>query len=126
MSSSDLPSNTKQLSVEANVTAKQGEGVPRRHPMVADGQFVTSFSSDVSTLYDSFTRACFKYGPYQYLGYREKDENGVAGPYQWLTYAQVKERVDNFASGLVNKLNLPEKTNVGIYSINRVEWVSEI
>lgn len=52
-----------------------------------------------------------------------KDEQGKAGPYHWLTYAQVRERVDNFASGLVNMFQLPEKANVGIYSINRVEWV---
>lgn len=52
-----------------------------------------------------------------------KDEQGKAGPYQWLTYSQVKERVDNFASGLA-MLQIPEKANIGIYSINRVEWVS--
>ena len=122
---SSLPSNPRQLSAEApNYESKPGEGVPRRHPLVADGQFVTTYSNDVSTLYDSFNRACSKYGPNQYLGYREKDETGIAGPYQWLTYEQVKKRVDDFASGLAAKLNLPEKTNVGIYSINRVEWVS--
>jgi long-chain acyl-CoA synthetase len=124
MSSSALPSNLRQLSVEVpNYTPRPGEGIPRRHALVADSQFITSYSAEVRSLYDSFMRSCSNFGSNNYLGYRAKDENGNVGPYQWISYYQVKERVDNFASGLVNKLHLPERSNIGIYSYNRVEWV---
>ena len=62
-------------------------------------------------------------GESNFLGYRVKDEQGKAGPYEWLTFSQVKERVDNFASGLAN-MQIPEKASIGIFSINRVEWVN--
>lgn len=62
-------------------------------------------------------------GESKFLGYRVKDEQGKAGAYQWLSYAQVRERVDYFASGVESFVQLPEKANIGIYSINRVEWV---
>lgn len=39
-----------------------------------------------------------------------------------MTYGEVKVRVDNIAAGLAS-FGMPEKSNIGLYSINRPEWV---
>jgi long-chain acyl-CoA synthetase len=48
--------------------------------------------------------------------------NGVAGPYKWQTYNQVLERVLNLGSAFAN-LGLKANDNVGLFSINKPEWV---
>lgn len=47
--------------------------------------------------------------------------SGEAGPYEWLTYREVAKKVQNLASGL-QSLNIATKANVGLYSVNRLEW----
>lgn len=44
------------------------------------------------------------------------------GPYEFLTYGEVRERVQNFASGMAS-FGLKGKDAVGLYSVNRIEWV---
>jgi len=48
--------------------------------------------------------------------------NGVAGPFVWETYQQVYDRVLNFASAL-STLGLTKGSSVGIFCVNRPEWV---
>lgn len=53
----------KQFSLEAtDIVPKQGEGIPRRHPLVADGQFIATYTADVRTLHDSFIHATNTHG----------------------------------------------------------------
>lgn len=58
-----MSSINKQFSVEAtDVVPKQGEGIPRRHTLVANGQFIATYAAEVRTLYDSFVLASSRYG----------------------------------------------------------------
>ena len=50
------------LSVEADVPAVKGEGKPRRHPLVANGDFIRLFKDGVETLHDTFRTAAAQYG----------------------------------------------------------------
>lgn len=55
--------NAGQLSVEvADALEMPGEGRPRRHPLTANGSFITSFEEGITTLYESFQNATSKYG----------------------------------------------------------------
>jgi len=56
------------------------------------------------------------------LGWRTVDAEGKAGPYQWLTYTQTVNRARNVGQGLLT-LGIQKGANVGIYAINRPEWV---
>lgn len=63
MSSESLPINVKLLSVESpDYVPRPGEGVPRRHPLIQDGQFIVTYNEEVRTLYESFNHAVSKYG----------------------------------------------------------------
>ena len=120
------------LSVEVQVPEKEGEGKPRRHILTADSGFITSFSDQVKTLYDGFKNSVSQYGTWRdallhhsigdkpYLGTRHVTD-GIAGDYIWLTYNEVAKRVQNLASGL-ETLEIGAKSNVGLYSVNRLEW----
>lgn len=109
------------FSVEADVPKVPGEGKPRRHPMVANGDFICLFKDDVRTLYDTFRNAVTQYGENDFLGWRPREKEGF-GPYKFMTYREVEERVVNFAAGLAS-FNLGEKSHIGLYAINRPEWV---
>ncbi|KAJ3000233.1 Long chain acyl-CoA synthetase 7 peroxisomal [Globomyces sp. JEL0801] len=52
-----------------------------------------------------------------FLGTRIKN-----GPYVWETYQDIYDRVKAFGSGLM-KLGVKENENLGMYSINRTEWI---
>jgi long-chain acyl-CoA synthetase len=47
---------------------------------------------------------------------------GVAGDYQWQTYDQIYTRMKNVGSALISRGFSPEE-NIGLFSINRAEWV---
>lgn len=65
-------------------------------------------------------RHLHRIGDKPYLGTR-LILDGTAGEYNWLTYRAVAERVENLASGL-ESLEIGDKSNVGLYSVNRLEW----
>lgn len=44
------------------------------------------------------------------------------GPFQFESYARVAERVLNMAA-VMKSLNFKEKACIGLYSVNRPEWV---
>lgn len=55
---------------------------------------------------------------------RREVTNGVVGGYTWLSYADANTRVKNIASGLSRLTGgLKKDTPVGLFSINRTEWV---
>jgi long-chain acyl-CoA synthetase len=56
------------------------------------------------------------------LGTRRK-ENGVLKEYVWESHKQVKQHIENFGKGLT-RLGLERQSAVGIYSVNRREWVN--
>ena len=56
------------------------------------------------------------------LGHRVLDAKGQIGPYQYQTYKQVSDRIRNFGAGL-RSLGIHDKSRIGLYAINRAEWV---
>jgi long-chain acyl-CoA synthetase len=88
-----------------------------------DGGLVEKIHPEVNTLYDNFMRGVRLYPKRPCLGEREVDDNGQAGEYRWQTYAEVAKRFTWFGSGLLELTGLQSGAFVGIYSINRPEWV---
>lgn len=114
-------------------------GQPRVHPLVLtrlNNKLIEWIDSDTRTLADNFWVRVEKTPDAQYLGHRPikkvtKDDGSteeVAGHYVWETYGQIGRKVLLWSTNIRNKLrdegvNLDPKTNVGLYSINRPEWV---
>ncbi|KAI9003599.1 hypothetical protein BC832DRAFT_559366 [Gaertneriomyces semiglobifer] len=97
-----------------------GSGKPRRHFCHVDQKLVGA-PEGVSTLYDNFLRGVSISGDSPFLGTRPIT-NGVPGPYVWQTYNEILRRVKNLASGIALR-NVKVDANVGLFSINRAEWI---
>lgn len=115
-----LEQQKKPQSVEVS-TALPGEGPIHRHVAFKDALLET-LDPKVRTLFDLFSQTCEKYGNAPYLGTRKKTVETV-GDYVWETYAEVKARRDNFGSGIVTLTGHKPDDPIGIYSINRSEWL---
>lgn len=50
-------------------------------------------------------------------------ENGVAKEYVWQSHPEVRQRIENYGKGLI-KLGLSRQKALGVYAVNRPEWVS--
>jgi long-chain acyl-CoA synthetase len=81
-------------------------------------------NEDEMTLYHNFLRGCeFEGGNRPCYGRRVVDPStGVAGPYEWFTYNQIKTRMDDLASGMAASFGLQRQDMVGIFLKNQVEW----
>ncbi|KAJ3277049.1 Long chain acyl-CoA synthetase 7 peroxisomal [Terramyces sp. JEL0728] len=114
-------SNPRFYSVEIPGSTKQGEG-PARRNVNFTGQLVETVS-DAHNLHENFLRGLQKsgYGEGQYLGHRSRVSREV-GPYVWETYNQIYARIQSFGTGLT-KVGATFGTNIGLFSINRTEWV---
>jgi len=97
-----------------------GEGKPRRNGAVGPDAPLIGVGESKS-LYENFLVGVKASNGGAYLGHRTIT-NGVAGPYVWETYTEVKTRLANLGSGLV-KLGLEPYKPLGLFSINRPEWV---
>ncbi|KDD73153.1 hypothetical protein H632_c2479p1, partial [Helicosporidium sp. ATCC 50920] len=75
----------------------------------------------VRTLYDAFENSVAKHGESPYLGKRQTQSGDQAGPYQWLTYAQVAAIRSAIGSGML-QLGVEPGARVGLYGVNSVEW----
>ena len=77
--------------------------------------------SDVQTIADVLKKGLEVSGNGPCLG---KRENKGKGPYTWINYSDVIERVGHIGSGLINKgVKSGNETRIGIYSANRAEWI---
>ena len=81
------------------------------------------------TLYENFNRGLQISRHSNYLGTRQMLPNGQYGPYKWLTYEDVNELRTIIGSSLI-KLSKNINANyklafhkIGIYSVNRKEWI---
>ncbi|KAH7470576.1 hypothetical protein PRIC1_001538 [Phytophthora ramorum] len=81
-------------------------------------------NEDEMTLYHNFLIGCgIENGSRPCYGQRSIDPaTGKAGPYEWLTYSQVKTRMDDVASGMAATFGLQRQDKVGIFCKNQVEW----
>ncbi|KAJ3087495.1 hypothetical protein HK102_010942 [Quaeritorhiza haematococci] len=86
------------------------------------------------TVYDAFETGLLFSKKDPFLGHRPTVKDPAtktvrSGPYVWQTYEQVAQRRLNFGSGLMNiwvddvKGDPNKKWNLGIYAVNRPEWM---
>ncbi|KAJ3167148.1 Long chain acyl-CoA synthetase 7 peroxisomal [Geranomyces variabilis] len=97
-----------------------GETKPRRHYLEGD-QPLQGCPAEAQSGYEVFLRGVKMSGDQPYLGHRPMNA-GVAGPYVWETYNQVHARIKNLGSGFT-KRGLVANDAVGLFSVNRPEWV---
>ncbi|RLN32472.1 hypothetical protein BBJ28_00007832 [Nothophytophthora sp. Chile5] len=76
------------------------------------------------TLYHNFLRGWSRDGGVRpCYGRRVVDPaTGRVGPFEWMTYQDVKTRMDDLAAGMVRACGLKRQENVGIFSRNQIEW----
>ncbi|KAJ2483759.1 medium-chain fatty acid-CoA ligase faa2 [Coemansia sp. RSA 2131] len=98
-----------------------GETKPRIDALCPNGQIMGNMEG-VNNLHDNFLRGMNEAGAdAQCFGYRPLDANKAPGPYEWMTFRQVKETATNIGSGMT-KLGAGPKSRVGIFSPNCIEW----
>ncbi|KAJ1980505.1 medium-chain fatty acid-CoA ligase faa2 [Dimargaris verticillata] len=97
-----------------------GEGKPRRHFIQGDKPLLSA-PEGINSLYENFLRGVKLAGDDPFLGHRTV-VNGEAGEYEWESYNKILERVKNFGAGLIH-LGLKANDTLGLYSVNRREWV---
>lgn len=76
---------------------------------------------EIGTLHDNFTHAANIFRDYKYLGTRVRVD-GTVGDYKWMTYGEAATTRSAIGSGLVSH-GIPKGACVGIYFINRPEWM---
>ncbi|EGZ24840.1 hypothetical protein PHYSODRAFT_539827 [Phytophthora sojae] len=119
MSQIDFDSYTgKRYTVEVPNTRDATHGPAYE---VADKEPV---NEDEMTLYHNFLRGCsIEHGTRPLYGRRTVDaDTGKAGAFEWLTYNEVKTRVERVASGLKAVGALERQDVVGVFSKNQLEW----
>ncbi|KAL1806552.1 long chain acyl-CoA synthetase 6, peroxisomal isoform X2 [Daucus carota subsp. sativus] len=76
---------------------------------------------EIGTLHDNFTRSAKVFKDYKYMGTRVRVD-GTVGEYEWMTYGEAATARSAIGSGLVS-LGIQKGSSVGIYFINRPEWM---
>ena len=123
------------VSYEVPGSAKPGLG-PIRRAIVQDYPPIGLPSHDGTgrmalTSYENFIYATETFANRICLGVRPINSDGSARAYKWTTYAQVRELVESFSSGLlamrlcprsVGDVELREQPVLGIMLRNRPEW----
>ncbi|KAJ2844329.1 medium-chain fatty acid-CoA ligase faa2, partial [Coemansia brasiliensis] len=83
--------------------------------------------SEMHTMYEVLEQLAIRTPNMPFLGTRPVDtRQQEPGPYEWQSFASVKETVDEFGTGLdliFAKLGLDGPRPVGIYASGRAEWV---
>ncbi|KAI9217205.1 hypothetical protein BC828DRAFT_391771 [Blastocladiella britannica] len=97
-----------------------GEGIPRRAAYLGNDA-LSGMPPGIKSLHEVFLTGVKISGDRPFLGHRAV-VGGVAGDYAWLTYNQIYARVRNLASGIAS-FGLAPQDPLGLFSINRSEWV---
>ncbi|CAL5219689.1 g1576 [Coccomyxa viridis] len=77
---------------------------------------------NIKTLYDNYEHSFTAFAEVPYLGQRFVDEKGKAGPYHWLSYAEVSKIRTEIGSGLLYH-GMKSGSTLGLYSVNCRDWV---
>ncbi|KAJ3262091.1 Long chain acyl-CoA synthetase 7 peroxisomal [Boothiomyces macroporosus] len=96
-----------------------GYGVPRR--VYSTTSQIVGHPEGIFNLHQNLLKGVERGGKGNFMGTR-KMVDGKAGEYEWQTYEDVLPRVINAGAGLV-KLGLKQNQNVGLFSVNRAEWI---
>jgi long-chain acyl-CoA synthetase len=106
-------------SYEVEQEAIPGEGKARR--VYSSTGPIPVTPEGVTNLLENIQAGVQKAGDRNFLGHRAMN-GGVAGDYQWQSYNQVFARMKNVGYSLVDRGYKPG-SNIGLFSINRPEWV---
>ena len=87
----------------------------------ANGANYYSYREEVTTLYENFKEVCRKHKDKRYLG--KLVTHGDCAEYAWLNYGDVERLVNNVATSLYHLDGIKKGSMVGIYSVNRIEWM---
>lgn len=77
--------------------------------------------ANIKTLHDNFEFAVATYADEPCLGTRVRP-NGTVGKYEWISYKEAGQARTAIGSGLVQQ-GVPKGARVGLYFINRPEWI---
>ncbi|EDQ87794.1 uncharacterized protein MONBRDRAFT_33146 [Monosiga brevicollis MX1] len=80
---------------------------------------------DLDTVYKIFAWSAEERSERPFMGTRAKLSDGSRGDYEWITYAQAIDRVDTVGNALV-AAGVKANDAVGVFSINREEWVTTL
>ncbi|KAL3657503.1 hypothetical protein V7S43_017641 [Phytophthora oleae] len=119
MSETDFDSYTgRRYTVEVPNTRDASHGPAYTVPDTEE------LNEDEMTLHHNFVRGCsIDNGERPLYGRRGVDpETGKAGAYEWLSYNQIKTRMERVASGLKAVGQLKRQDLVGVFSKNQLEW----
>ncbi|CAN6444851.1 unnamed protein product [Victoria cruziana] len=86
-------------------------------------KLVTRFRDhpEIATLHDNFVHAVESFQNYKYLGTRIRMDGSI-GEYKWMTYGEAGTARTAIGSGLIYH-GIPKGAFVGLYFINRPEWM---
>ncbi|GAM21276.1 hypothetical protein SAMD00019534_044510 [Acytostelium subglobosum LB1] len=98
--------------------AVAGETKARRNTKFPN--MIAKPDENTNTLYDLYQR--HKDSDRPMLGIRPLQADKKRGPYGWITYKDANARANNIGSGIMH-LGLQKGDRIGIFSINRPEWV---
>jgi long-chain acyl-CoA synthetase len=102
--------------------SNDGESCIRRNWATRNGPILAPIA-DCKTLHDTFRRSARLFSDRPCFGVRQvSPTTGSIGDFAFQTYKQVATRVNHVGSAL-KALGIEKRARIGLYSINRPEWV---
>eukprot|EP00494_Astrolonche_serrata_P031192 UN31461 len=102
---------------------KKGDrGTIRRSFQVQDKELYTAKGTQVQTLYDLYQRGMHLHADNPWLGVRTLGPNDEAGGYEWMTYKECGEVIEQIRDSIAT-LGVKPKEHIAIYGKNKPEWV---
>ncbi|GAB2225460.1 hypothetical protein Droror1_Dr00006252 [Drosera rotundifolia] len=111
------------VEVEAAKPARDGRpsmGPAYRSIFAKDG--FPELPDDMTTCWDVFSRAAEKYPDNPMLGSRKTIDGKQAGPYEWLSYKEVYDKVIRLGKS-IRAIGVGQGGRCGIYGVNCAEWI---
>jgi len=99
----------------------EGQG-PIHRSFKSPKKLIVQADKNIRTINDSIQASFSKREQLLCAGQRKKFEDGKWGPFEWLTYKEVKKVYESLASGL-RAIGIEPKGHLAIYSKNRPEWL---
>eukprot|EP00484_Ammonia_sp_Unknown_P029857 CAMPEP_0197049500 /NCGR_PEP_ID=MMETSP1384-20130603/24626_1 /TAXON_ID=29189 /ORGANISM="Ammonia sp." /LENGTH=734 /DNA_ID=CAMNT_0042481783 /DNA_START=61 /DNA_END=2265 /DNA_ORIENTATION=- len=123
-----LLSDNEARGVFVDGTEEKGATKVLRHPRAKDalcGFLQDDEKNELDTAWKLFSVSYTKHAKNDYAGFRPwtdaDNDASKRGDYQWMSYQDFGDYAVSFGCGL-RALEIPDKSNIGIFSINRPEW----